>query len=100
MQTKSRTPWPRVVELAAKQHGVVALRQLTRLGMQPGAVKHQVRAGRLHRLYRGVYAVGRPDVTRHGRWMAAVLACGPDAVLSHRSAANLWQLNVGGSLSR
>ena len=45
-----------------------------------------MREGRLHPVVRGVYAVGRPELTRHGRWMAAVLSCGPEAVLSHESA--------------
>lgn len=49
-----------------------------------------MRRGRLHHLYRGVYAVGRPELTGPGKWMAAVLACGPGAVLSHESAAALW----------
>jgi Protein of unknown function (DUF559) len=54
--------------------------------------------GRLHPLIPGVYAVGRPDLTRHGRWMAAVLACGPNAYLSHESAAALWEIrNVQGA---
>jgi very-short-patch-repair endonuclease len=61
-------------------------------GLTPKAVAHRIRAGRLHPLRRGVYAVGRPDVGRHGRWMAAVLSCGPVALLSHRSAAVLWGL--------
>ena len=43
-------------------------------------------------MYRGIYAVGRPQLTRHGRWMAAVLRCGPKAVLSHESAAALWRI--------
>jgi very-short-patch-repair endonuclease len=49
-----------------------------------------VRSGRLHRVHRGVYAVGHPVLTRDGRWLAAVLACGEGAVLSHRSSAALW----------
>lgn len=61
-------------------------------GLTPKAVAHRIRAGRLHPLRRGVYAVGRPDVGQHGRWMAAVLSCGPAALLSHRSAAVLWGL--------
>jgi very-short-patch-repair endonuclease len=61
-------------------------------GLTPKAVAHRIRAGRLHPLRRGVYAVGRPEVGRHGRWMAAVLSCGPTALLSHRSAAVLWGL--------
>lgn len=48
--------------------------------------------GRLHKLWRGVYAVGRSEISREGRWMAAVLSCGPDAMLSHRSAGTLWGL--------
>src|SRR5437764_253709 len=54
------------------------------------AVEHRIARGRLHPLWPGVYAVGRPLVSQHGRWMAAVLSCGPDAVLSHGSAAALW----------
>jgi very-short-patch-repair endonuclease len=52
----------------------------------------RARAGKLHRLYRGVYAVGHTRLTLRGRWMAAVLACGPDAVLSHRAALALHEL--------
>lgn len=61
-------------------------------GLTPKAIAHRIRTGRLHRLRRGVYAVGRPDVGQRGRWMAAVLSCGPAALLSHRSAAVLWGL--------
>jgi very-short-patch-repair endonuclease len=60
--------------------------------MSGDEIAHRLRMGRLHRLWRGIYAVGRPEVTPEGRWMAAVLACGPDALLSHRSAAQLWGL--------
>jgi hypothetical protein len=69
---------------------VVARRQLLALGFSPWAIKHRVATGRLHRVAQGVYAVGRPQLTREGRWMAAVLACGDGAVLSHGSAAALW----------
>jgi very-short-patch-repair endonuclease len=51
-----------------------------------------VARGRLHRIHRGVYAVGRSQITGRGHWMAAVLACGPRAALSHRSGAGLWGL--------
>jgi very-short-patch-repair endonuclease len=54
-------------------------------------------AGRLHRLHTGVYAVGHPVLGRRGRWMAAVLACGPGAALSHASAAALWELRASAS---
>jgi hypothetical protein len=77
-------------DLARRQHGVITRGQLIGLGFTPKAIKHRVRVGRLHPVFRGVYAVGRPSLTHEGRWMASVLACGPGAVLSHRSAAALW----------
>jgi very-short-patch-repair endonuclease len=77
-------------ELAGWQHGVVSVRQLREAGVDEDGVKHRVARGRLHPIRRGVYAVGRPELTRHGHWMAAVLACGDGAVLSHGSAAALW----------
>src|SRR3990172_7085625 len=82
----------RLWSVAERQHGVVTRAQLLDLGLHPQAIKHRIATGRLHRLWRGVYAVGRPQVTRHGGWMAAVLGCGPDAVLSHGSAAALWEI--------
>jgi very-short-patch-repair endonuclease len=84
----SRAVWG----LAERQHGVVARRQLLNLGIHPQAIKHRVATGRLHPVRRGVYAVGRPQLTRQGRWMAAILSCGPDAVLSHGSAAALCEI--------
>jgi very-short-patch-repair endonuclease len=76
--------------LARRQHWVIARRQLLELGFGRHWTAHRIVIGRLHPLRRGVYAVGRPHVTKYGRWMAAVLACGPAAVLSHGSAAALW----------
>ncbi len=64
--------------------------QLIVLGFSDAAIKHRVAAGRLHPQHDGVYSVGSPDLTQKGKWMAAVLACGPGAVLSHESAAALW----------
>jgi putative AbiEi antitoxin of type IV toxin-antitoxin system/uncharacterized protein DUF559 len=77
-------------ELARRQHGVVSRKQLLDLGFTAKAIRHRVNRGRLHIVMRGVYAVGRPQIGREGRWMAAVLACGEEAMLSHRSAAALW----------
>jgi very-short-patch-repair endonuclease len=81
-----------VLELAERQHGVVSRAQLHGLGMSRAAIGHRLNRGKLHRLMQGVYAVGRPEVTDRGRWMAAILACGPRALLSHRSAAALLGL--------
>ncbi|MQA72791.1 MAG: DUF559 domain-containing protein [Solirubrobacterales bacterium] len=81
--------------LAALQHGVVTRQQLLELGFSSQAIKRRIANGRLHPIWRGVYAVGRPRLTRHGRWLAAVLSCGPDAVLSHESAAALWGIRAG-----
>jgi predicted transcriptional regulator of viral defense system len=79
-----------IAEIAASQHGVISLTQLRELGLSARAVQNRVAIGKLHRIHRGVYAVGHPVLSKEGRWMAAVLACGPDALLSHRSAAALW----------
>jgi very-short-patch-repair endonuclease len=68
----------------------VERRQLVALGLSPDAIDHRIATGRLHPLARGVYAVGRPELTRHGRWMVAVFSCGSGALLSHGSAAALW----------
>jgi very-short-patch-repair endonuclease len=78
--------------LAARQHGVLTRAQLLELGFSPDTIKHRIARGRLHPVWRGVYAVGRPQLGRYGRWMAAVLSCGPEAVLSHESAAALWEI--------
>jgi very-short-patch-repair endonuclease/predicted transcriptional regulator of viral defense system len=77
-------------DLARRQHGVLTWRDLHDLGFGESAIRHRLATGRLHRVSRGVYAVGRSELTREGRWMAAVLACGGDAALSHGSAAALW----------
>jgi very-short-patch-repair endonuclease len=79
-----------IAALAARQHGVAARWQLHELGLTAAAIDYRVSVGRLHIIYRGVYAVGHEDLSARGRWTAAVLACGKEAVLSHRSAAALW----------
>jgi very-short-patch-repair endonuclease len=81
-----------IARVAAKQHGVIALEQLRSIGVDSNATAYRLRIGRLHRVHRGVYAVGHSKLSDQGRWMAAVLACGPRAVLSHRSAAALWRM--------
>jgi very-short-patch-repair endonuclease len=77
-------------QLAARQHGVVARRQLLELGFGRRAIGHRVQRGRLHVVHRGVCAVGHRSLTQRSHWMAAVLAAGRDAVLSHHSAAALY----------
>jgi very-short-patch-repair endonuclease len=79
-------------KLARAQHGVLARTDLLDLGFSDAGIKHRVASGRLHPVAAGVYVVGRPDLSPHGRWMVAVLACGEGAVLSHRSAAELWAI--------
>lgn len=83
-----------IAKLAAAQHGVVSHEQTAAAGLGRGALEHRVRQGRLHRVHRGVYAVGHPRLTREGRWMAAVLACGPEAWLSHASGTALWEIGA------
>lgn len=92
MGHKSDTTDIRLGEIAARQHGVVSLRQLEGLGLSRYAIAKRAKKGRLHRVHQGVYAVGHKGLGWHGRWMAAVLACGEGAVLSHGSAASLWGL--------
>jgi len=87
----------RIAELALVQHGVIARWELRALGLSDDAIDRRIAAGRLHRLYQGVFAVGHLVLTIKGRWMAAVLAGGTDAVLSHASAAAAWELRPIGS---
>jgi very-short-patch-repair endonuclease len=89
---KRQDPAARVWSLVRAQHGVVARSQLLALGIGPRSIEHRIAKGRLHPLWRGVYAVGRPEVGQKGSWMGAVLSCGCDALLGHRSAAALWGL--------
>ncbi len=92
IRSESDTRGWEVAELAGGQHGVVTMGQLRAAGLSASGVAHWARTGRLHRLHRGVYALGHRALDDDGRWMAAVLACGAGAVLSHRSAAELWGL--------
>ena len=88
-----------VAQLASGQWGVVSRAQLREMGASRGAVEHWLAVGRLHAVHRGVYAVGHRVLRVEGRWMAAVLAGGPGAALSHRSAAACWDL-LGDSPAR
>jgi hypothetical protein len=85
-----------IADLAGRQHGVVALWQLRRLGVGADAVKLRLRTGRLHRLYRGVYAVGHGAIGPSGHRVAAVLACGAGALLARRSALAAWGIRPTG----
>lgn len=82
----------RVATLAHRQHGIVARVQLLAMGLGSGAIDGRVAAGRLHPVHRGVYAVGHARLSEQARWLAAVLAAGPQAWLSHGSAAALWRI--------
>jgi hypothetical protein len=92
MRDRDASLFGEVAAAAGGTHGVVAHRQLIAFGVTSSTVQRWVEGGRLHRLYLGVYAVGHTALTAHGRWLAGVLACGPDAVLSHQPAAALLDL--------
>jgi very-short-patch-repair endonuclease/predicted transcriptional regulator of viral defense system len=82
----------RIAEIAGKQLGVVSAAQLRAAGFGEGAIKRRLRAGRLHRIHRGVYLVGHGVAAEGATEMAAIVACGPGSAISHRSAARLWGL--------
>jgi very-short-patch-repair endonuclease len=89
VQSRAKAVWA----LAVRQHGAISHDQLEALEYNADAIQHRIERGRLHPTgFRGVYAVGRPELTQEGEWMAAVLACGEGAVLSHESAAQLWEI--------
>ncbi len=79
-----------VADLARRQHGYATRAQLISLGLGPGAIKYRARIGRLIPVHAGVYAVGHLPTLALDRAHGALLACGPDAVLSHGSAASVW----------
>ena len=88
---------PRLKELAGRQWGVVSRGQLAAIGLSARGVEEMLRTGRLIRLHRGVYAYGHDRLRIEGYWLAAVLACGPGAALSHRSGAALAEIRRSGS---
>ena len=91
-KNRPRSPDAVIAVLAARQHGVVARRQLLALGVSADAIALRLAAERLCPIHRGVYAVGHPALTAEGRWLGAVLACGDGAALSHRAGAALWAM--------
>jgi very-short-patch-repair endonuclease len=80
----------RIAEVARRQHGLITTHQLLTIGLDRGRISRRVAAGRLFRVHQGVYLVGTPSLSALGRDLAAVLACGEGALLSHRSAAVRW----------
>lgn len=82
----------RMADLADRQHGVVEYQQLRELGLGEAAIQYRADAGRLHRVHEGVFAVGHRKLSRAGHLVAAVLACGKGALVSHITAAVLWNL--------
>jgi len=78
--------------VAGRQHGVISRAQLLAIGISEAAIGRRLASGRLHALYRGVYAVGNLALPREGPLMAAVIAAGTEATLSHRAAADLLGL--------
>jgi hypothetical protein len=83
-----------IAELAGRQHGVISLRQLVDLGLSARGARARASAGRLHRVYRGVFAVGHRKLAKQGWLMAAVLSGGDGAVLSHQPAGAEWNLRA------
>jgi hypothetical protein len=81
-----------ITRLATEQHGMITRRQLINAGFASNTIGQWIKTGRLIRVHHGVYALGHLPPSPHAKAMAAVLACGPRAVLSHRSAASLWGL--------
>lgn len=88
LRRRSRDAWA----LARRQHGLLTWSQLIELGFTAHAIKHRVAKGRLRRVHPAVYTVGWGEPSAERTWMAAVLACGHGAVLSHSSAAALWEI--------
>ena len=81
-----------IAAVAETQHGLITRAQLGALGATPKIIRVRLNRGTLHLVYPAVYAVGHRPNTEEGRWLAAVLACGPGALLSHRSGAALWRV--------
>jgi very-short-patch-repair endonuclease len=89
-EVRNHDPDAAIAQVAARQHGVITLAQLEQGGIHRRGREIRLKRGRLHPLHRAVFAVGHTGLSREGHWMAAVLAVGPDAFLSHTSAGALW----------
>jgi very-short-patch-repair endonuclease len=83
-----------VWEVVRRQDGVIGFWQLVALGYSAEAIQHRIEMGRLHRIHRGVYSVGRAELSPRGRMTAALLACGEGALLSHSTAAAVWGIRT------
>lgn len=81
-----------IARIAERQFGLISLDQLRRLGVGKDMIYRWVAGGRMHRIHQHVYSVGHPLLPLEGEWLAATLACDSGAVLSHRSAVELWGL--------
>jgi very-short-patch-repair endonuclease len=95
MRNKTGSPWPEIARIARTQHGVVTARQLLGAGMSRAGITRRTQQGLLHREYRGVYRVGHRAPSVEARYLAAVLACGEGAALSHHAAAHHLGLRRG-----
>jgi predicted transcriptional regulator of viral defense system len=93
----TRVDLPKLQEVAGRQWGVVTRQQLAAIGLSSNGIAEWIRTRRVVRLHRGVYAYGHDRLRTEGYWLAAVLACGPGAVLSHRSAGALAEIRRCGS---
>jgi len=87
---------PVIASLADRQFGVVARRQLLAAGVTARTIDRRIANRRLRPLHHGVYAVGHTALRLEGWWMAALLAAGDGAVLSHRTAAAVWGIRPPG----
>src|SRR5690242_18093879 len=87
-----KTVW----RLVRQQQNVISRVQLLAFGFSTKAIRHRIARGQLVAEWPGVYRVGRRPLDRLGRFMAAILACGEGAMLSHESAANVWGIRKGG----
>jgi very-short-patch-repair endonuclease len=89
--------WPdrAIGEIAGRQRTMITRKQLLALGISSAAIDRAIRRGRLHRVHQGVYSLVRPQARPpFAAEQAALLACGPTAVLSHQSAAHVHGLRL------